>query len=81
MSNINDNKDSKDNLTLGDIPQGVLGMHPVETSSMISEPTDGEMVADSIPSTSISTGSSSSNKPTLVTNKEESRLAKKNRLK
>ena len=71
MSNINENKDSKDNLTLGDIPQGVSGMHPVETSS----------VADSTPSTSISTGLSSSNKPTLIMNKEETRLAKKNRLK
>ena len=81
MSNINDNKDSKDNLMLGDIPQGVSGMHPVETSSMISEPTDGETVADSTPSTSISTGLSSSNKPTLRTNKEEICLAKKNRLK
>ena len=46
MSNINENKDSKDNLTLGDIPQGVSGMHPVETSSVISEPTDGEAVVD-----------------------------------
>ena len=81
MSNINENKDSKDNLTLGDIPQGVSGMHPVETSSVISEPIDGETVADSTPSTSISTGLSSSNKPTLIMNKEETRLAKKNRLK
>ena len=59
MSNIHENKDSKDNLTLGDIPEGVLGMHPVETSSVISEPTDGEAVVDLTPSTSISTGSSS----------------------
>ena len=81
LSNINENKDSKDNSTLGDIPQGVSGMHPVETSSMISEPIDGETVADLTRSTSKSTGSSSSNKPTLVTNKEEIHLAKKNRLK
>ena len=81
MSNINENKDSKDNLMLGDIPQGVSGMHPVETSSVISEPTDGEAVVDSTPSTSISTGSSSFNKPTPATNKEEIRLAQKNRLK
>ena len=40
MSNTNENKDSKDNLMLGDIPQGVSGMHPVETSSVISEPTE-----------------------------------------
>ena len=81
MSNINENKDSKDNLMLGDIPQGVSGMHPVETSSMISEPTDGEVVVDLTPSMSISTGLSSFNKPTPATNKEEIRLAQKNRLK
>ena len=81
MSNTNENKESKDNLTLGDIPQGVSGMHPVETSSVISEPTDGGAVIESTPSTSISTGSSSFNKPTHITNKEETRLAKKNRLK
>ena len=56
-------------------------MHPVETSSVISEPTDRETVADLIPSMSISTGSSFSNKPTLGMNKEEILLAKKNRLK
>ena len=81
MSNTNENKDSKDNLALGDIPQGVSGMHPVETSSMISEPTVGEAVVDSTPSMSISTGSSSFNKPTPATNKEEICLAQKNRLK
>ena len=74
-------KESKDNLTLGDIPQGVLGMHPVETSSVISEPTDVGLVVESTPSMSISTGSSSFNKPIPITNKKETRLAKKNRLK
>ena len=81
MSNTNEIKDSKDNLMLGDIPQGVSGMHPVETSSVISEPTDGEAVIDSTPSMSISTGLSSFNKPTPTTNKEEIRLTQKNRLK
>ena len=64
MSNINENKESKDNLTLGDIPQGILGMHPVETSSVISETNEGGADVESTPSMSISTGSSSFNKPT-----------------
>ena len=81
MSNTNENKESKDNLTLHDIPQGVSGTHPVETSSVISEPTDGGAVVELTPSTSISTGSSSFNKPTPIPNKEETFLAKKNRLK
>ena len=71
MSNINDNKESKDNLTLGDIPQGISGMHPVETESVISEPTEGGAVVELTPSMSISTSSSSFNKLTPITNKEE----------
>ena len=81
MSNTNENKESNDNLTLGEIPQGISGMHPVETSSVISEPTEGGTVVESTPSTSISTSSSSFNKLTPITNKEETHLAKKNRLK
>ena len=46
LSNINENTDSKDNLTLGDIPQGVSGMHPLETSSVISEPIAGDTAAN-----------------------------------
>ena len=64
-------KESKDNLTLGDIPQGVSGMYPVETSSVISGPTEGEANVESTPSTSISTSSSSFNKLSPITNKEE----------
>ena len=56
-------------------------MHPVETASVISEPTEGGAVVELTPSTSISTGSSSFNKLTPITDKEETRLAKKNRLK
>ena len=37
----NTNNDSKGNLTLDDMPLGVSGMHPLETSSVISEPIDG----------------------------------------
>ena len=81
LSNINENTDSKDNLTLGDIPQGVSGMRPFETSSVISEPMEGDTAANSTSSMSISTSSSSFNKPTLVTNKKEISLAKKNTLK
>ena len=81
MSNTNDNKESRDILTLGDKPQGVSGMHPVETSSVISEPTEGGAIVELTPSTSISTSSSSFNKLTPITNKEETRLVKKNRLK
>ena len=81
MSNTNDNKESKDNLTLGDIPQGISDMHPVETSSVISEPTEEGAVVESTPSTSISTSLSSFNKLTPIMNKEETQLAKKNRLK
>ena len=81
LSNINENTDSKDNLTLGDIPQGVSGMHPLETSSVISEPIAGDTAANLTSSMSISTSSSSFNKPTLVTNKKETSLAKRNRLK
>ena len=76
LSNINENTDSKDNLTVGDIPQGVSGMHPFETSSVISEPMEGDMAANSTSSMSISTSSSSFNKPTLVMNKKEISLAK-----
>ena len=81
MSNTNGNKESKDILTLGDIPQGVSGMHPVETSSVIPKPTEGGAVVELTPSTSISTSSSSFNKLTPITKKEETRFAKKNRLK
>ena len=81
LSNINENTDSKDNLTLGDIPQGVSGMRPFETSSVISEPMEGDTAANSTSSMSISTSSSSFNKPTLVMNKKEISLAKRNRLK
>ena len=81
LSNINENTDSKDNLALGDIPQGVSGMQPFETSSVISEPIEGDTAANTTPSTSISTSSSSFNKPTLVMNKKEINLAKRNRLK
>ena len=81
LSNINENTDSKDNLTLGDIPQGVSGMHPFETSSVISEPIEGDMATNPTSSMSISTSSSSFNKPTHVTNKKETSLAKRNRLK
>ena len=36
----NKNSDSKGNLTFEDMPIGVSGMHPLETSSVISEPID-----------------------------------------
>ena len=36
----NTNFDSKGNLTIDEIPTGVAGMHPLETSSVISEPID-----------------------------------------
>ena len=81
MNNINDSKESKDNLTLGDIPQGISGMHPVETSSVISEPTEGGVAVASTTSTSISTSSTSFNKLPPITSKEETQLVKKNRLK
>ena len=81
LSNINKNTDSKDNLTLGDIPQGVSGMHPFDTSSVISEPIEGDMATNLTSCMSISTSSSSFNKPTHVTNKKETSLAKRNRLK
>ena len=77
LSNINENTDSKDNLTLGDIPQGVSGMRPFETSSVISEPMEGDTAANLTSSISISTSSLTFNKPTLVTNKKEISLAKK----
>ena len=81
LSNINENTDSKDNLTLGDIPKGVLGMRTFETSSMISEPMEGDTVAELTSSMSTSTSLLTSNKPTLVTNKKEISLAKRNSLK
>ena len=48
----NTNSDSKGNLTLDDMPLGVSGMQPLETSSVISDPADGG-VPESIPTTSI----------------------------
>ena len=81
MNNIDDSKESKDNLILGDIPQGISGMHPVETSSMISKPIEGGVAVELTTSTSISTSSTSFNKLLPKTSKEETWLVKKNRLK
>ena len=81
MNNTNDSKESKDSLILGDIPQGISGMHPVETSSMISEPIEGEVAAELTMTTLISTSSTSFNKLPPTTSEEETHLVKKNKLK
>ena len=81
MNNINDSKESKDNLIIRDIPQGISGMHPVETSSMISEPIEGEVAAELTMTTMISTSSTSFNKLLPTTSEEETHLVKKNKLK
>ena len=47
------NSDGKGNLTLEDMPLGVSGMQPIETSSVISEPVDGREL-DLTPTTSTS---------------------------
>ena len=78
---INDTIDSKGNLTLGDVSQGVSGMHPLETSRVISEPIEGGAVPESTMTTSISTSSTSSNKLPHTNTDEETRWAKKNKLK
>ena len=81
MNNTNDSKESKDSLILGDIPQGISGMHPVETSSVISEPIEGEVAAEPTMTTLISTSSTSFNKLPPTTSEEETRLVKNNKLK
>ena len=81
MNNTKDSKESKDSLILGDIPQGISGMHPVETSSVISEPIEGGVAAEPTMTTSISTSLTSFNKLPPITSKEETRLVKKNKLK
>ena len=81
MNNTNDSKESKDSLILGDIPQGISGMHPVETSSVISEPIEGEVAAELTMTTLISTSSTSFNKLPPTMSEEETHLVKKNKLK
>ena len=80
-TNTNDSKESKDSLMLGDISQGIFEMHPVETSSVISEPTEGGVKAEPIMTTSISTNSTSSNKLPPKPSEDETHLVKKNNLK
>ena len=73
--------DNKDILMLADIPHGVSSLHPLETSSVISEPDGGETSTDPTPSKSFLTGSSSTVNPTVVMNKKEANLENRNRLK
>ena len=71
MNNTNDSKESKGSLIQGDIPQGISGMHPVETSSVISEPTEGGVAAEPTMTTLISTSLTSFNKlPPTMSEKE-----------
>ena len=71
----NTNGDSKGNITLDDMPLGVSGMQPLETSSVISDPADGG-VPESIPTTSIY-----SNNLTDQNIEDTKHIAKKVRLK
>ena len=71
----NTNSDSKGNLTLDDMPLGVSGMQPLETSSVISDPADGG-VPESIPTTSIN-----SNNLTDQNIEDTKHIAKKARMK
>ena len=73
---VNDNSVENDrNLTLDDMPLGVSGMQPLETSSVISDPADGG-VLESIPTTSID-----SNNLTDQNVEDTKHIAKKARLK
>ena len=67
----NTNSDSKGNLTLDDMPLGISGMHPLETSSMISDPMNR-----GVPESTTTTSTTSNNLPDQNT-KETKHTAKK----
>ena len=71
----NTNSDSKGNLTLDDMPLGVSGMHPLETSSVILDPTDR-----GVPEWTTTTSTISNNLPDQNT-EDTKHIAKKVRLK
>ena len=71
LENTIDN--SKDNVMLGDMPSGVSEMHPLETSSMISDPLEG-----CVPETTTTTTSTTSDNPP---EQDITHTAKKARLK
>ena len=71
----NTNSDSKGNLTLDDMPLGVSGMHPLETSSVISDPMDRPVLESTT-----TTSTTSNNLPDQNT-EETKHIGKKARLK
>ena len=81
VNNTDESKEIKDHLTLGDMPQGVSSMQPLETSSVISEPTEGGAATELTTTMSTSSSSASSNKLPGTKTEEDTRWAKKNRLK
>ena len=71
----NANSDSKGNLTIEDMLIGVSGMHPLETSSVISEPIDMG-VPEATTTTSLSSNNSNPSLPHHTTDKSKTKCKK-----
>ena len=88
LNNTDESKESKeikDRPMLEDMSQGFSSMQPLETSSVISEPTEGGATTEPTTTTSTSSSSDSSNNRLATRSENEkgkdARWAKKNRLK